>query len=194
MAEEEKFVAQDEFMFRILELQSQYGIDQESMLIYLNSVNLMQILGLIQKKYRNGAAILPPVQFPGAEVPSGMPVGSGAGSGGLSLENMAAMLSTLMNQGGGAGQGGGKGMNPATLMSLYNMLGGQNLDWGAMMNMLSGMFGNKQKATAQEQAAPAVEKYKGQDGEKSSPGEDRPASREVPKVMKWDRFDGQRRA
>jgi len=188
MSEEQQFAAQEQLMSHILELQSRHGIDQDTMLIFLNSVNLMQILTLIQNKYRSGAASLPPVQFPGAPVPSAKPAGSGAGdtgSGGISLENLAAMLSAMTSQ------GGGKGLNPAALMGLYNMLGGPNMDIGAMMNMLGGMFGNKPKASAQDQAAPAAEKYKGQDGEKSTPGGDRPASREAPKIMKWDRFDEQ---
>ncbi|MCL6638438.1 MAG: hypothetical protein K6T80_01990 [Firmicutes bacterium] len=190
MSGEQKNAPQGEFILRILEAQTKYGIDQETMLIYLNSVNLMAILGLLQNKLRGGAGITLPGPFNETEGASPS-AGAAASGGGPSLENLAGMLSGLM------GQGGGKGLNPAALASLYNLynaLGGPNMDMNAMLKTLGSMLGKGDKTSPEARGkvspAPAEpDPGKGKEGETAGQG-----TREVPKIMKWDRFDDRRRA
>lgn len=191
MSENKELVLQEESVVRILELQSRYGMDQEAMLIYLNSVNLMTILDMVKRKYHGGAEALPLPQL--ASMASPANPGSGS-AGGLTLENLAGLASGLMGQ-------GGKGLNPATLLSLFNMLGGQNMDLSNIMGMLGNMLGpGKQVPVGQGQTAaqPVADgdkaKKDGQDGENSPPEGDRQRPRETPKIMKWDHLDDRKRA
>ena len=59
--------AAEETVIRLLEQQSKYGVDQEAMLIYLNSVNLMNILTLIARRYTGSSGLAAPVPPPLAQ-------------------------------------------------------------------------------------------------------------------------------
>lgn len=188
MSEEKEFVAPEESVVRVLELQSKYGMDQETMLIYLNSVNLMTILDMVKRKYHSGADTLPLPQPSGM---AGAPGNSGSGgTGGLSMENLAGMLSGLM------GQGGGKGLNPAALLSLYNMLGGPNMDLSSIMSMLGNMLGPGKQVKPPGQAQTGVQPVLdcGEQGGEKSPEEGDRQKRDTPKIMKWDHLDDRKRA
>jgi len=159
----------EEAVVRVLELQSKYGMDQETMLIYMCSVNLTSILSLIGKRYHGSTSgyIQTPVTAPSA--PAAAPVGV-AGTGSPSMNDLAGMLTGLLSgQGGSGGQGfnpaalmnllgsltgkEGQGLNPAMLASLLGVLGGQNMDWGNLMNMLAGFMGAGAKPAARPEPA-----------------------------------------
>lgn len=182
--------APEDSIARILEHQSKYGIDQDTMLIYLSSVNLMSILNLITRRYGGNASLatttlpLPPLI---ADTPQ---------TGGLPLETMlGAVLKMLGNQSGG-GATGGQGINPAALLNLLATLS-QNIDMGKMMGMLSGMMAPPSKPAASQEhdttgptssgseLGPARPGYK----EIDKSGGERGEKREVPKIMKWDQLD-----
>jgi len=190
-------VVADEPVAKLLELQARYGMDQETMLIYVNSVNLMSILSLISRRHSGGipasVPALPPLPAPGA-----------APGGGPTMEQMmGAVMKMLGGQGGGAP--GGAGINPAMLTSLLSALG-QNVDLGNLMSMLAGMMGAGGKPTPKTtpgvvpQVATAVESGPpGRDagdggGARKTGGEGTAAKREAPKIMKWDQLDEHKKA
>jgi hypothetical protein len=61
-------------VIRLLEQTSRYGLDQETMLIYISSVNLMSILGLIGRRYGGKSNLSLPLP---AAMPAFSPVSSG---------------------------------------------------------------------------------------------------------------------
>ncbi|OPY58681.1 MAG: hypothetical protein A4E55_00733 [Pelotomaculum sp. PtaU1.Bin035] len=205
-------------VIKILELQSKYGIDQETMLIYMGSVNLMSILNLIGRRYHGSSSGYMQAPAAAAEAfPSTAPVNSGDN---LSLNNLAGMLSGMLGSQGGQGfnpallqnvlgsLGGkdGRGLNPALLMSLLGALGGQNMDWGGLMNMLAGLMGAGSKPAASPETAkgkPAASSTGATSGAGSaiesggannSRVEGKQGIREVPKIMKWDLLGDRKRA
>ncbi|MCL6560301.1 MAG: hypothetical protein K6U74_16205, partial [Firmicutes bacterium] len=123
----------EESVIRVLEQQSRHGMDQETMLIYINSINLMNLLSLIQRRYQGNTNAYLPLPIPSNTGAQPDIAGTGAGTG-PSMENMLGMLMNMLGQGGG-------GMNPAALMSLLGPLLGQNADLAGMMKMLGNMFG-----------------------------------------------------
>ncbi len=194
MAEELKGTgAAEETVIRLLEQQSKYGVDQETMLIYLSAVNLMNILSLIGRRYTGSAGLITPA------LP---PLASGAAPAGLSLESLLGSLFKMFgNQSGGTAQGG-QGLNPAALLSLLGALS-QNVDLGGLFNMLGSMInsGNKpapkldqadpvQAAPAQE-PRPEVQVQTGGTGD--NPGGQSVVKREIPKVMKWDQLENRKK-
>lgn len=185
MTEESKTVAVvEDPVARLLDLQARYGMDQETMLIYMSSLNLMSILNLISRRCGGGANL-------SAVVPA-------APGGALSLENLAGMLMKMLgNQ--GAGAPGGPALNPAMLMSLLSALGGQNMDLGGLINTLAGMMNSGARPASKPAAAGAHEPAPaaagapgggaaGKAAEKAA-GEGTAVKREVPKIMKWDQLD-----
>jgi len=212
----------EESVARVLELQSKYGMDQETMLIYMCSVNLTSILSLIGKRYHGSSSgyIQTPVAAPSAATTAAPVSTTGTGP---SLNDMAGMLNSLLGgQGGSGGQGfnpaalmnllgslGGKegqGLNPAILASLLSALGGQNMDLSNLMNMLAGLMGTgakpaarpestKDKPAASKAASDAAGAAKGPVAAKNEQVvEKQQPVREVPKIMKWDRLDDRKRA
>jgi hypothetical protein len=183
--------AAEETVIRLLELQSKYGVDQEAMLIYLNSVNLMNILSLIARRYAGSSSLAAPVLPPLAQGPA---------PAGLSLENL---LGTLMKLGGNQEGGtarGGQGLNPAALLALLGALS-QNVDFTSLFNMLGSLFspggasgpGPSPSGEKQQKDAPAgdvkpevktvIKDKEDNQVVKSSP------KREVPKVVVWDQLE-----
>lgn len=203
MTEEIKTAATaDEPVARLLELQSRYGMDQETMLLYLSSVNLMSILNLLSRRQGGGVNLSMAVPPAAPVLP---PLAPGAAPGGApSLENLAGMLMKMLGSQGGGGSPGG-GINPAMLTSLLSAFG-QNVDLGAMMNMLAGLMGPGSKPAPKPvsgsapQAASTTET--GSSGGKAGEanvagkpaGESTAVKREVPKIMKWDQLDERKKA
>ncbi len=188
MAEENKpaEATMDEPVARLLELQSKYGMDQETMLIYMSFVNLMSILNLMGRRY--GGSLNSPLHLP-------VPLTPGDGP---SLDNLATMLKKMLGGQSGSSMPGEQGINPAMLMSLLNAIGGQNMDLGGLVNMLAGLIGTGVKqapkpalgdVTPAVSTSEAVSFAKGTSEvgsmEKNAGGETA-ARREVPKIMKWD--------
>ncbi len=187
MAEENKpsEVTMDEPVARLLELQSRYGMDQETMLIYMSFVNLMSILNLMNRRY--GGSLNSPVPYtPG---------------GGLSLDNLATMLKKMLGGQGGGNMLGEQGITPAMLMNLLNALGGQNMDISGLVNMLAGLIGSGVKQAPKPsigdvaQAASTSEAVSSGKGTtevmsmRKTVGGETATRREVPKIMKWDHLD-----
>ncbi|MCG9968972.1 hypothetical protein L9W92_13100 [Pelotomaculum terephthalicicum JT] len=217
MAEDVKGTAVlEEAVARVLELQSKYGMDQETMLIYMCSVNLTSILNLIGKRYHGSSSgyIQSPVTAP-TTVPAPAPVSATGGN--PSPNDLAGMLTSLLGgQGGSGGQGfnpaalmnllgslsggqGGQGLNPAMLMSLLSALGGQNMDLGNLMNMLAGLMGTGSKnntKTESSKGKPAASKdaSNAAGAAKNDQGGEKQTVREMPKIMKWDNLDQRKRA
>ena len=110
----------EDSVIRLLEQQARHGMDQESMLIYMCSLNLMSILNLLNKRQGGTSGLNLPVP---AAVPALPPLanpGQAAG-GGPSLESMISLLGNMLgSQAGGGAPGGGQGLNPALLMSLLS--------------------------------------------------------------------------
>lgn len=180
--------ALEDSVVRILEHQSKYGIDQDTMLIYLSSVNLMSILNLLNRRY--GSAGYAPASLP---LP---PLVAGASpSEGQPMENMLGMLLKMLGSQSGGDSTGGQGINPATMLNLLANLS-QNIDLGKMMGMLSALMApaDKPAASQQKTAGPpsgselTVAKPGSKEIDKNS-GEERGERREVPKIMKWDQFE-----
>lgn len=172
----------EEPLFRILEQLSRYGMDQETMLLYLSSVNLMSILTLHNRRYGGSAGL----------VPSTLPLPPAA-AGGMTGDNMLGMLLKMLgNQQSRADDGPGQGGNPAALLNLLASLS-QNVDLGKMMSMLAGM-GTQGKAAGgqqQEAASDPVDQDDSADSEGVKGKEksaDRGGKREIPKIMKWDQL------
>lgn len=111
----------------MLELQSRHGMDQETMLIYMCSVNLTSILGLMGHHYpgSSNGYIQPPLIAPANVTAPGQSGSGGAGGsnsgGSASLNDLAGTLAGLLGNQGGSG---GHGLNPAALMGLLSSLGG----------------------------------------------------------------------
>lgn len=180
--------ALEDSVVRILEHQAKYGIDQDTMLIYLSSVNLMSILHLLNRRY-NGSASFAPATLPLPPLVTGAPQ-----AGGQQMENMMGALLKLLGGQSGGDSPGGQGINPATMLNLLATLG-QNVDLGKMMSMLSGLMGPPAKQTASQQQNTAGISGGGElDSagtglkEIDKGGEDRGEKREVPKIMKWDQL------
>jgi len=202
----------EEPVLRVLELQSRYGMDQETMLIYMCSVNLMSILNLIGRRYSGSSSGY--MQVPAGEVGMvSVPAPTGNAGNTPSTNNLAGMLggqgfnpAALLNMLGGIAGKDGHGLNPALLNSLLGALGGQNVDLSSLMGMLTGLMGSGSKPAAKpdvtkDEPAPTSNVAKSGAGEskeagtaKSDRGEEKQAAREMPKIMKWDRLDDRKRA
>lgn len=213
--------ALEESVAKVLELQSKYGMDQETMLIYMCSVNLTGILSLIGKRYHGSSSgyLQAPVAASPAVVeaapvgtaatgtpphdPAGMLnslLGGQSGSGGQGF-NPAVLMNLLGNLGGKEGQG----LTPAMLSGLLSALGGQNLDLSHLMHTLTGLMGTgaktaagpgstKEQFAATKAASGAAGAAKGPVTAGNEPVMEKQAGREVPKIMKWDRLDDRKKA
>lgn len=211
--------ALEESVVRVLELQSKYGMDQETMLIYICSVNLTGILSLIGKRYHGSSSgYLPVPAVP--TVTDAAPAGTtGAGQ---TQNDLAGLLNSLLSgQGGSGGQGfnpaalmnllgslsgkEGQGINPAILAGLLRALGGQNPDLGNLMQALTGLMGpgaktaarpgaTKEQSAGSKTASDTPGAAKGPSAAKNEPVVEKQAAREVPKIMKWDRLDDIKKA
>jgi len=198
-------VVVDEPVARILDLQSKYGMDQETMIIYMNSLNLMHILNLVNRRYGTGPGQslqisgVPQLPVPGRDTTAGS---------GLTMENMAGMLMHLLaNQGQGGSAQGGQGINPSVLLNMLSALGGQNLDLNNLMKILPALMGSGKpapKTTVQNDRPSAQNSGAGErpsegDARDSGPkgggaGGQPPARQEAPKIMKWDRLEERKKA
>jgi hypothetical protein len=184
--------ALEDSVVRILEHQAKYGIDQDTMLIYLSSVNLMSILNLLNR--RNGGSAINPAALPLPPLVTGAPQ-----AGGPPLDNMLGMLLKMLGSQGSDNSTGGQGMNPATLLNMLAALS-QNVDLGKMMGMLSGLMSPPGKPAASQQdnvvpASPGSELCPARPVFKESEknGETRGEKREAPKIMKWDQLESSKK-
>lgn len=186
-------------VIRLLEQASRYGLDQETTLIYISSVNLMSILSLIGRRYggkSNMSLPLPAALPPLSTVTSGT-----APPGGPSMDNLMGMLMKMLGGQGGGNTPSSQGINPSTLLNLLSVLG-QNVDLGSLMNMMAGMLGPGAKAAPGPEAGSAVQAAPGAgqfaSGAKvnaaKTAGEEKAVKREVPKIMKWDQLDDRKKA
>ncbi|NLI11832.1 hypothetical protein [Pelotomaculum propionicicum] len=209
MAEEIKGeVMPGEHVIRLLEQSSKYGLDQETMLIYINSVNLMSILSLLGRRYgvKSNFSLPVPVSLPAlpALVQGPAPAAAAPGAApavGPALENM---MGTLMKALGGQGAGNstaGQGINMSSLLNLLSVLG-QNVDLGSLINLMAGLLSSGSKAAAKPEAGSVMPP--------ASPGsplpaapestvqktqvEDKAVKREPPKIMKWDQLEERKKA
>ena len=175
-------------VIRLLEYTSKYGLDQETALIYISSVNLMSILGLIERRYGGKANFTVPVP---AVLPALSPAASEtAPAAGPAADNLMAMMMKMLGGQGGGNAPAGQGINPAALLELLNVLG-KNVDLGSLMNMVAGMMSTGAKAPpgAGQPAAGVKDAASGQ----KTAGEET-VKREVPKIMKWDQLDDRKKA
>ncbi len=195
----------EEPVVRLLEQQSRYGMDQETMLLYISSVNLMSILSLIGRRFGGGSTISLPVPGSAAMPALGQ---TGAQGNSPSLDSIISMLVKMLgSQGGGAP--GGQGINPAVLMNLLGALGGQNLDLGSLTSMLAGLMGSGTKPAqpAQKTESGAVKQSPASVGSAAagsvkkvepaaakSAGANDGQKRETPKIMKWDQLEERKKA
>jgi len=201
-----------EQVIRLLEQSSKYGMDQETMLIYISSVNLMSILGLIGRRYgvKSNFSLPVPAALPVLPplVPGTTQATSATGTapaGGPSLENLMGMFLKMLGSQGGGNSPAGQGINPSTFLNLLNVLG-QNVDLGSLINTMAGLLGSVSKAApkpetgAAQQPAPSIgpstpvpvviESGVGQ----KAPGDDKAVKREVPKIMKWEPLEDRKKA
>lgn len=203
MTEEIKGAAvPEDSVIRILEQQSRHGIDQETMLIYMSSVNLMSILNLISRRHGGNPNLSLPAPAAAPALPLLAP-GVAPGSG-PSLDNLMGMLMKMLGGQGGGNSPGGQGINPA-LMNLLGTLA-QNVDPVSLMSMLGGLMGSGAKPAPGPasgnvlQTASSSEKSPANPGVKEcgvnakTTGEEKAAIREVPKIMKWDHLDDRKKA
>lgn len=196
MSEEAKGVpAPDETVTRLLDLQQRYGMDQDTMLIYISSVNLMSILNLISRRYGGAAAVSIPVPDVAATPPALVP-----GSG-LALDNLVGMLAKMLGGKGGGSLTEGQGLNPAFLMNLLKTLGLQNMDMGSLMSLLSGLVGSGAKPGPKPGAdgpvvvsGPDVAQPTGSGVKEGNFCEEKTGKRETPKIMKWDQLEDRKKA
>ena len=187
-------------MIRLLEQTSRYGLDQETMLIYISSVNLMSILGLIGRRYGSKSNLSLPIP---ADLPALSPAAPGtAAAGGQSMENMIGLLMKMLGGQSGGNTPAAQGINPAALLNLLGVLG-QNVDLGSLMSMMAGMLGSGAKGAGPEggsaiQPAPGIGPpaagVKDTTAGPKAAGEQPQVKREVPKIMKWDQLDERRKA
>lgn len=176
-------------VIRLLEQASRYGLDQETTLIYISSVNLMSILTLIGRRYGGKSNMSLPLP---AALPALTTVTSGtAPPGGPSMDNLMGMLMKMLGGQGGGNTPSSQGINPSTLLNLLSVLG-QNVDLGSLMNMMAGMMGTGAKAAPGPEAGSAVQAAPG--AGQPVAGEEKQARREVPKIMKWDQMDDRKKA
>lgn len=212
MTEEEKkesrpLVVIDDTVARLLDLQSKYAIDHETMLIYINSLNLMNVLNLIGRRYGSNSNL-------SLQVPAGLsqlpPLEQGAAAGnGLTPENLAGMLAKMLGgQGTGNSPPGGQGVNPAVLLNMLNALCGQNMDISGLMKMMQGFMGSGAKPAKktgsvnvpQASPKPAAGSSPSGQGTKEpgaagkAAGGQTAARHEIPKIMKWDQLDERKKA
>lgn len=186
---------------RLLEQAARYGLDQETTLIYISSVNLMSIIGLIERRYGGKSNFSLPVP---TALPALSPAASGAAPGAGPTADLVGMLMKMLGGQGGGTTPSGQGINPAALLNLLSVLG-QNVDLGSLMTMLAGMMGTGAKpapgpgggravqpATSGAGQAPAGAKD-GASGQKTAV-EEKPVKREIPKIMKWDQLDDRKKA
>ncbi|OPX85131.1 MAG: hypothetical protein A4E53_03597 [Pelotomaculum sp. PtaB.Bin104] len=194
-------------MVRVLELQEKYGIDQDTMLIYICSVNLTSILSLIGRRQQGNSSGYLQAPVPGSVT---APAPQNAGNN-QSTNNLAGMLAgmlgggtngqgvnpaALLNMLGSLGGKNGQGLNPALLTSLLGALGGQGKDLSGLLNMMSTLMGTMPKpvvspgVAAEKPAAPTKEAA----APKNPSLEEKRPVREVPKILKWDHLDNRRRA
>lgn len=199
-----------EQVIRLLEQSSNYGMDQETMLIYINSVNLMNILGLLGRRYGvksefslpvpAALPVLPPLAQ-GQTAPTAAP-GTTQG-GNPTLENMMGMLvKALGNQGGGSAPAG-QGVNTSALLNLLSVLG-QNVDLGSLMSLMAGLLGTGSKTAAKPEVGSAAQQplvgtgacppAATESAAQKAPGEDKAVKREPPKIMKWDQLEERKKA
>jgi hypothetical protein len=184
--------ALEDSVVRILEHQAKYGIDQDTMLIYLSSVNLMSILNMLNRRL-GGNTVLAPAALPLPPLVAETPQ-----AGGPSIENMLGTLLKMMGNQSGGDSTGGQGINPATLLNMLSTIG-QNVDLGKMMGMLSGLMSPPNKPAAGQQKD-TISPSSGNELVSARPGfkeieksgEDRGEKREVPKIMKWDQLDARK--
>lgn len=178
----------EESVAKVLELQSRYGMDQETMLIYISSVNLMNILNLISRRYQG-----PNVSLPVPAVNPALPpvTASPAQGSSPSLDNV---LGALMKMVGSGNTQGGQSINPATLMSLLGALGGQNLDLGNLMNMIGGLGGSGAKPVQKPEANASPSAGAGSQSQDVKIAGEKAAKRDVPKIMKWDSIEDRKKS
>jgi len=196
--------AAEETVIKLLEQQSKYGIDQEAMLIYLNSVNLMNILTLMARRNAGSSGLFAPALPPLAQ---------GQAPAGISLENLLGMVIRLLGKQEGGNTPGGQGLNPAALLPLLGALS-QNVDFTGLFNMLGSLFSQggvsvpgsarpvetqqgqgQEQGQEQEQAAPALDskpavKVEVPGDASGAQGGDK---REMPKVMIWDQMENRKK-
>lgn len=196
---------------KLLEQSSKYGMDQETMLIYISSVNLMNILGLIGRRYgvKSNFSLPVPAALPALPplAPGTTPAASATGTapaGGPSLETLMGMLLKMLGSQGGGNTSAGQGINPSTLLNLLSVLG-QNVDLGSLMNMMAGLLGSVSKAApkpeagAAQQPAPPVGTSAPvpvvkESGAQKAQGDDKAVKKEVPKIMKWEQLEDRKKA
>lgn len=187
-------------MFRLLEHQSKYGMDQETMLLYMNSVNLMSILDLLGRRHGGSLNLTLPAP---AAMPALPPLTAQTPSNSNpNLENLLGMAMKLLGNQGGANAAGGQGINPALLMSLLGAMGGQNMDLGGIVGKLAGLMGAPKQAPEPAnvvQTAPSGEAGPAPGAKESglsvkNSGEEKPVKREIPKIMKWDQLEERKKA
>jgi len=189
----------EESVIRILEQQSRYGMDQDTMLIYMNSVNLMNILNLISR--RQGGSMNLSIPAP-AVAPALPALATGSGP---TLDNLMGMLLKMLGSQGGGNSPGGQGINPAMLMNLLSVLG-QNVDLGGLMSMLAGLMGTGAKPVPRPESGNIGQSISSGESSSPKPGvmecgvnekttvEDKSPKREPPRIMKWDQIDDRKKA
>jgi len=189
LTEEAKGIqAPGEAVTRLLDLQKKYGMDQETMLIYISSVNLMSILSLISRRYGGATSVAIPDMD---AVPEGAPA----------IDNLVGMLAKMLGGKGGGSLPEGQGINPAFLMNLLKNLGVQNMDVGSLLSLLAGLVGSGAKPAIKPGAdgaavvsKPEATRSPGSGGQESSFGEEKAGKRETPKIMKWDQLEDRKKA
>jgi hypothetical protein len=198
-----------EQVVKLLEQSSKYGLDQETMLIYINSVNLMNILSLLGRRYgvKSNFSLPAPAALPAlpalvqGTAPAAVAPGT-AQAGSPALENMMGMLMKALGSQGGGNTSAGQGINTSTLLNLLSVLG-QNVDLGSLISLMAGLLGSGSKSAAKPEAGsmaqspvptgatvPVATENSGQ----IMPAEDKAVKRETPKIMKWDQLEERKKA
>ncbi len=189
---------------KLLEQSSRYGLDQETMLIYINSVNLMSILSLLSRRYgvkSNFSLPALPALVQGTAPAAMAPETAQTGNPGL--ENMMGMLMKALGSQGGGNASAGQGINTSTLLNLLSVLG-QNVDLGSLMSLMAGLLGSGSKAAANPETGPMVQpppvptdasvSLTNESAGQKTPLEDKSVKRETPKIMKWDQLEERKKA
>jgi len=118
------------------------------------------------------------------------------------------LMKLFANQGQDGSTQGGQGINPSVLLNMLSALCGQNLDLNSLMKVLPALMGSGTKPapkTAAQDARQAAQNPGAGGGSSKGEAKDsgpggggaggQPAARhEVPKIMKWDRFDERKKA
>lgn len=199
-----------EQVIKLLEQSSKYGLDQETMLIYINSVNLMNILSLLGRRYgvKSNFSLPVPAALPAlpalvqGTAPAAVAPGT-AQTGSPALENMMGMLMKALGSQGVGNTSAGQGINTSTLLNLLSVLG-QNVDLGSLMSLMAGLLGSGSKAAAKPEAGSMVQPPPVPTGAPvpvatesagpKTPVEDKAVKRETPKIMKWDQLEERKKA